>query len=229
MKKKILALVLCVALAAVAIVGGTLAYFTDDEDRTNTFTMGKVDITLEEQSYQGDNDGKLKVFPGQSYDKDPTITVASDSEDCWLVATVTISNRGDLNKLYENDSTGVKQSWGLSLAGKGKMVSGGLADYAAVTATDNGKVGTMLSKDGTDVAFLTYEEKDDTIIYTFYFKQAHKANDTETLFTKVNIPSIIDNGDIKSPLTITVKAYAIQKVGFDNVYTAYAAYKAQNP
>lgn len=228
MKKKIFAIALCVALLAVAIVGGTLAYFTDTDDATNVLTMGKVDIALTEPSYTG-TDGKLHVYPGQTYAKDPTITVASDSEDCWLVATVTITNRDNLYTIYANDTTGVKQSWGLSLAGNGKMVSGGLADYTAAAATENGVSGTMLSKDGTDVAFLTYTEDEtaDTITYTFYFKAVHKANDTEVLFEEVNIPSIIDNGDIGSDLEIRVKAYAIQSVGFDDVYSAYAALVVQ--
>ena len=46
MKKKIIALCLIVALAATAVVGGTLAYFTDVDEVNNTFTMGKVDIKL---------------------------------------------------------------------------------------------------------------------------------------------------------------------------------------
>ena len=37
---------LVVALAATAVIGGTLAYFTDTEEKTNTFTVGNVDITL---------------------------------------------------------------------------------------------------------------------------------------------------------------------------------------
>ena len=48
MKKKILALCLVVALAATAVIGGTLAYFTDTESKTNTFTVGNVDIELKE-------------------------------------------------------------------------------------------------------------------------------------------------------------------------------------
>jgi len=228
MKKKILAIVLCVAMLAIAIVGGTMAYFTDEHEQVNTFTMGKVDIELTEPSYQPTND-KLHVYPGQTYDKDPTITVAADSEDCYLVATVTISKRADLHALYANDTTGVKQPWGLSLAGAGKLVSGGLADYTATGAVDNGVSGTMLSKDGADVAFLTYSEDvaADTITYTFYFKQIHSANAVEVLFEEVNIPSIIDNGDIDSDLDVTVNAYAIQAVGFADVYAAYAAYVAQ--
>ena len=227
MKKKIISLCLVICLLAIAIVGGTLAYFTDTEEATNTFTMGSVGITLTEPTYTGDTDGKLKVYPGQVYDKDPTITVDADSENCWLVATVTISNLGDLNTLYANDTTGVKQDWGLSLAGKGNMVSGGIADYTAAGAMSNGVSGTMLSKDGANVAFLTYEEVADTIVYTFYFQQAHKAGDVETLFEQVTIPSIIDNNDIKTDLTVKVNAYAIQEVGFDNVYAAYTAYKTQ--
>ena len=40
MKKKILAIVLCVAMLAIAIVGGTMAYFTDTEGVTNVMTTG---------------------------------------------------------------------------------------------------------------------------------------------------------------------------------------------
>ena len=49
MKKKILVLCLVVALAVTAVVGGTLAYFTDKDEATNTFTAGGVDIALIEQ------------------------------------------------------------------------------------------------------------------------------------------------------------------------------------
>lgn len=49
MKKKILVLCLVVALAVTAVIGGTLAYFTDTDEATNTFTAGGVDIALIEQ------------------------------------------------------------------------------------------------------------------------------------------------------------------------------------
>ncbi len=72
MKKKILALCVVVALAATAVVGGTLAYFTDTDAETNTFTVGNVKIDLIEQQ-TGENgleafeDGKVLV-PGTSSD-----------------------------------------------------------------------------------------------------------------------------------------------------------------
>ena len=46
MRKKLLALSLCVALAAIAIAGASLAYFTDTKSATNTFTVGNVKIDL---------------------------------------------------------------------------------------------------------------------------------------------------------------------------------------
>ena len=49
MKKKLTAIFLCVALVAIAIVGASLAYFTDTDKATNTFTAGGVEIKLIEQ------------------------------------------------------------------------------------------------------------------------------------------------------------------------------------
>lgn len=54
MKKKITALCLCAAMLAIAIVGASLAYFTDTKDATNTFTVGNVKIKLIEQQ-RGEN------------------------------------------------------------------------------------------------------------------------------------------------------------------------------
>jgi len=48
MKKKILALCLVVVLAVTAVTGATLAYFTDTDAKTNTFTMGDVKIHIDE-------------------------------------------------------------------------------------------------------------------------------------------------------------------------------------
>lgn len=57
MKRKILALSLCVVMLAIAIVGGTLAYFTDTKQATNTFTVGNVKIELLESKLHRENAG----------------------------------------------------------------------------------------------------------------------------------------------------------------------------
>ena len=70
MKKKITALCLCVALLAVAVVGASLAYFTDTKSATNTFTVGNVKIDLIEsklhrQGFGGTGDTSIPT-PGQT-------------------------------------------------------------------------------------------------------------------------------------------------------------------
>ncbi len=75
MKKKIIALCLVIALAATAVIGGTLAYFTDEDDATNTFTVGNVDITLTEPNWEGTGSQDApEVYPGEALAKDPTVT-----------------------------------------------------------------------------------------------------------------------------------------------------------
>ena len=53
MKKRIVTIALVVALVAIAAVG-TLAYFTDTDEATNTFAVGNVEIKLIEQQ-RGEN------------------------------------------------------------------------------------------------------------------------------------------------------------------------------
>ena len=85
MKKKLTAIFLCVALVAIAIVGASLAYFTDTKSATNTFTVGNVEIKLIESTYHrtGSDNADDKSVP------DPT-TKAAGMEfvtDGWTVFT----------------------------------------------------------------------------------------------------------------------------------------------
>ena len=72
MKKKLTAIFLCVALVAIAIVGASLAYFTDTKSATNTFTVGNVKIDLIESRFHregNDNSGDTSI-------PDPTQTAS---------------------------------------------------------------------------------------------------------------------------------------------------------
>ena len=74
MKKKITALCLCIALLAVAVVGASLAYFTDTKSAPNTFTVGNVKIELLESQFHregNDNSGDTSI-------PDPTHKVTDD-------------------------------------------------------------------------------------------------------------------------------------------------------
>lgn len=98
-KIKALSLVLCAVLLVVVSVVGTLAYLTSQTKVVkNTFTAGNVVITLDEAPVDEDGqatdgtrvtENSYKLMPGHEYDKDPTIHVGANSEDCWLFVKIT--------------------------------------------------------------------------------------------------------------------------------------------
>ena len=95
-RKLIIALALCLALALG--IGGTMAYLTATTGPVvNTFTIGNVGLTLEEnKGTMVDGKHQFKMVPGNTIDKDPTVTVTAGSEDCWLfVKLVESANFGD--------------------------------------------------------------------------------------------------------------------------------------
>ena len=97
MNKKSILVLLCVFALVAASAFGTLAYLTDTDDATNTFTVGKVAITLDEADVKTDGsldtekrvtENEYHLLPGHTYIKDPTIHVDADSKDCYLFVTV---------------------------------------------------------------------------------------------------------------------------------------------
>ena len=64
MKKKLTAVALVVCMLAIMLVGASLAYFTDTDEATNTFTMGKVDIDLTEPEWDKKTTNGAKLMPG---------------------------------------------------------------------------------------------------------------------------------------------------------------------
>lgn len=90
MKKKTLALVLALTLLVAGVVGGTLAWLTDQTAEVkNTFTVGDINIDLTETTTD------YKMVPGNKLDKDPTVIVKAESEACWLFVKVTESENLD--------------------------------------------------------------------------------------------------------------------------------------
>lgn len=71
MNKKLLTAGLAGALAVTAVVGGSLAYFTDSEKKDNVFTVGNVSIELTEPNW--DKEEVDDIYPGESLAKDPTV------------------------------------------------------------------------------------------------------------------------------------------------------------
>lgn len=86
-------------LAAILLIGATLAYFTDHDQAMRFMELGHVDIELTEDMVNpADPDGDRieyqnpeNVIPGDVISKRPVITVASGSADCYLRTLLTIT------------------------------------------------------------------------------------------------------------------------------------------
>ena len=102
--KKTMSLVLSFVLVIALTIAGTIAYLTSTSTTvTNTFTVGKVKITLDEAKVTEDGvqDGNervtentYKLIPGHEYLKDPIVHVDAESEDCYLVVKI-VNELGD--------------------------------------------------------------------------------------------------------------------------------------
>lgn len=99
--RRILLTLACAVLLVSLSVGATLAYLTSTTAPvTNTFTVGKVKIDLDEAPV--DLYGKVtsdkaedrvkaneyKLLPGHEYAKDPTVHIDPKSEECYVFVTV---------------------------------------------------------------------------------------------------------------------------------------------
>ena len=180
--------ILGLMVGAVALVGvsvmGTMAYLQDTKEVTNTFTVGKVEITLDEKDVDNSTQGKdrdtansYKLIPGTTYEKDPIVHVAAGSEECWLFVKV------------ENEIAGIEDASNTiatQMAAKGWSKVGDTDVYAyreAVAAGANVPVFEKFKIAGTveSTALAAYEEK--TIKVTAYAVQKENFNDAATAWS----------------------------------------------
>lgn len=201
MKKfKALLVVACALLLVAASVFGTMAYLTSKDTVTNTFTIGKVEITLDEAKVDLNGtavtpdervkNNSYKLMPGHSYTKDPTVHVDAASEDSWIFVKV------------EN----------------------GIAAFEAATSSEEGgykKIADQIVAKGwtalDGVAGVYYKSYDKSttganLVVFENFKMADNANEVNGW------------GNISADTTkVTVTAYAVQKDGFENANAAWTA------
>ena len=212
-KSKALLLSLCAVLLVVASVMGTMAYLTSSDTVTNTFTVGKVQITLDEAAVNLDGtpiegaarvkQNSYKLLPGHTYNKDPMVTVLKGSESSYVKMTVTFSKAAELDAIF--------------------APTGG----ANLTSIFNGYNSTNWIAKGN-----TEDTTANTRTYEFWYKEAVAAPDgdvaLDALFDSITVPGTITKDQLASieGMTITVNAYAIQADGFANAEAAWAAWVA---
>ena len=208
--KKAMLMTLCAIILVVATVFGTMAYLTSTDKVTNTFTVGKVNIKLDEA--KANTDGSLvegaarvkansyKLLPGHTYNKDPMVTVLSGSESSYVKMTVTFSKANELDAIFAPDGADML-----------KIFNG----YDAAKWTYKGN-----TKDATA----------NTRTYEFWYKEAVAAPTADValdaLFDSITVPGTITGEQLETikGMTITVNAYAIQADGFADAAAAWAAF-----
>lgn len=137
-----LAALTAVILAILCTVGGTLAWIVSVPDPVvNTFTYGEIEISLEETDSNLDEDNNPEtntymMAAGDEIDKDPIVTVAAGSEDCWLFVKLDESENFANFMTYE-----MAEGW-TQLMDNGQPVEG--VYFRKVDASDNdAKIGVF--------------------------------------------------------------------------------------
>ena len=215
MKKKLLIMSVAMVLVCAFAVGMTIAYLTSTDEVVNTFTVGNVQIKLDEAEVdqygvpQGSPAPRVKansykLIPGHIYTKDPTVTVLSGSESSYIKMTVTFSKSRELDAIFA--PTG-----------------------ADLTSIFKGYDSTNWICKGN-----TEDASANTRTYEFWYKETVAAPDgnvpLDALFDSITVPGSITNAQLSTikDMKITVNAYAIQADGFEgNAAAAWAAYNAQ--
>lgn len=197
MKKKILTLGLVAVLSAAAAISGTLAYFTDKEEKTNKFTVGNVNIDLNEEHW--DPDKATHVYPGQVLEKDPVVTNIG-SNDCYVRVEVTnlrqFGTEGNITYIAT------------------KEVDGKVVDFP-------GKLGANWVLD----AAASYQNGEDSA-YFYYTKPLAPNEKTTALFNKIQMPTGLTNRPTPSDAqpnnaeSIVITAWAAQAEGVDWTWNA---------
>ena len=210
--RKILAMAACAILLVCISVGATVAYLTSTDQVKNTFTVGKVAITLDEAKVNADGtavtpaervkENNYKLMPGHTYTKDPTVTVKKDSESSYIKMTVTFTKANELDTIFASNG-------------------------ADLTSIFNGYDSANWIAKGN-----TKDTEKNTRTYEFWYKETVAAPTADValdaLFDSITVPGSITNTQLNTiaNMTITVNAYAIQADGFANAEAAWAAYPA---
>ena len=210
--RKVLLTVCCAALLVCVTIGATVAYLTSTDEVVNTFTVGNVQIKLDEA--KANPDGTLvenaarvdansyKLLPGHTYNKDPMVTVLKGSESCYVKMTVTFTKAPELDTIFAPNG----------------------ADMTSIFKGYDSN--NWIAKGNTE------DTENNTRTYEFWYKEAVDASKADValdaLFDSITVPGTIDNKQLATidGMTITVNAYAIQADGFADAEAACAAYPA---
>lgn len=233
-KSKALLLTLCAVLLVAASVLGTMAYLTSTDTVTNTFTVGKVEIKLDETDVTNPNGPRVKansykLMPGTTYTKDPTVTVLKGSEDSYVRMKVTFNNAAALMEMLPNaDNLEDFTADEIALIKKIAPILY-LTNYTAVDAGWLPEY-TMFGMEKTlaDPNYFVYDAANDTVTYIFYYPTTVTATTADVtlpaLFDTIKVPEHVTGEQLNAlnNFQITVVAEAIQAGSFADAADAWS-------
>lgn len=243
--KNVLLSVMSLALVAVVAIGGTLAYLTDRDSEANVFTVGDVEIELNEDFKQG-----AELIPGVKVEKEARITNTGDN-DAWVWMTLAVPavlddenvELGSANVLHWN----MPGCFWYGYHDQAKYIQSGIKDGYLL----EGSTGVADEDSWINTNKIVGKETIDEVeynVYAFLYKGAIVPGEITNIgLSKVFLDENVDidtngqwyivengvatkinwNSNIDGAPLVYVSAYAIQADGFESVEAAYAAYNKQ--
>lgn len=215
MKRKVLSVALIVCLVAI-MAFGTLAYFSDKDDITNTFMVAGYDpedpytnpddifsIDVRETDEDGNPapDGLTydDIQPGDELHKDPTV-VNTGKYSQYVRVNVTVTNAA---------------AWQTACA------KYGITDLTTIFKNFDANAWTL--------AGVSEDKVNDTLTYSYYYNGVLEAGESATLFDTVVIPAAFDSADMLALqyFELIISADAIQSDNTGTVAEAFVLYDAQ--
>lgn len=215
---KLLLIIVCAVLIVACGIMSTLAFLTDRESVTNTFTVGDVQIEVDESVVTPDGEpefdgngnpvreqqgNEYHLVPGKTYPKDPVLTVKAGSEPCYVRMQVTLNCISELKAIFGDDflPENYIDGWDRN-------------KWLVTSVTDNG---------------------DNTVTYEFRYHTTVDVLDAqqdlllEPLFTHFTVPAELTGEQLLtvSDLEIHVVGNAIQAESFASADAAWAAFENQ--
>lgn len=187
-----------IAGAAVACLGiaGVSAYFTDAAKITNTFTVGKVEVTPDEPAWEPPEN----IVPNQEFDKNPEVT-NSGNNDAYVFVKVKIPKA----KVAYADQDGTKHNTEKSEA----------VPLFRIAYNDSETPGFNNSKWAEVPGTAVDNETEYTRTFVYGTSSAAEAltpkAKTESLFDTIKFANVLEGQSIEgSKLDVDVTTYAIQ-------------------
>lgn len=236
MKKKVLAIALAVAMVAI-MVGGSLAYFTADDEVTNTFTIGSVEIEIWENGAMVGDELTMADMLIPVVGSNPEV-----ADDNYGQKQVTVKNIGE-NAAYVQVFVAIPKV--LDDAGVLEIMKN-YPDTETYNWTGGDTVvGTMTDDDNIEcnVYKFVYTQRlepgkttDSEAIEYVYLTSATDLNVVRDTNGNVTAAYLVDaNGiqltdiDVKDSIPVYVHAQAIQADGFADVTSALSSFNKAHP